>query len=34
MQHSKPRPLISVIIPVFDVGDHVADCLRSLQAQT
>ncbi|WP_297340800.1 glycosyltransferase family 2 protein [Pseudophaeobacter sp.] len=34
MPHPKPRPLISVIIPVFDVGDHVADCLRSLQAQT
>lgn len=34
MPHSKPRPLISVIIPVYDVADHVADCLRSLQAQT
>lgn len=34
MQHFKPRPLISVIIPVFVLGDHVADCLRSLQAQT
>ena len=34
MPQPEPRPLISVIIPVFNVGDHVADCLRSLQAQT
>lgn len=34
MPQPEPRPLISVIIPVFNVGDHVADYLRSLQAQT
>ncbi|MEP4039192.1 glycosyltransferase family 2 protein [Pseudophaeobacter sp.] len=34
MPQPEPRPLISVIVPVYDVGNHVADCLRSLQAQT
>jgi glycosyltransferase involved in cell wall biosynthesis len=34
MPQTATRPLISVIIPVYDVADHVADCLRSLQTQT
>lgn len=29
-----PAPLISVIIPVYNVPDHVGDCIASLQAQT
>ena len=28
------KPLISIIIPVYNVQDHVADCIASLRAQT
>ncbi|MEP2715116.1 glycosyltransferase family 2 protein, partial [Pseudophaeobacter sp.] len=34
MHRPDKRPLISVIIPVFNVAEHVADCIASLQAQT
>ena len=30
----KPTPAISVIVPVFNVSDHVIACLHSIQAQT
>ncbi len=29
-----PQPKVSVIVPVYDVADHVAACLQSLIAQT
>lgn len=34
MPHPAPSPLISVIVPVYNVEDYVADCLRSLQQQS
>ena len=33
MPSPTPKPLISVILPVYNVKDHVAACIRSLQAQ-
>ncbi|MGR3624624.1 glycosyltransferase [Pseudophaeobacter sp.] len=34
MPPSGSRPLISVIIPIFDVENHVAACIESLKAQS
>ncbi|WOI58362.1 glycosyltransferase [Palleronia sp. LCG004] len=34
MSREAPPQMISVIVPVFDVEDHVADCIDALRAQT